>query len=84
MKMNINNRATTVYGFFPEIPGNIGRVEIDSAWVKENVTRYKELGKSLEKCKDDLSVVVKDDQFHWTTAEMQERFIEDIERFFAE
>lgn len=79
-----NPVSKILYGFFPEIPGNTGRVEIDSDWVRENVAEYKKLGKTLESCDADLTVVVSDELFFWETPEMKAKFHEDIAAFFAQ
>lgn len=83
MSKNIENRATT-YGSFTEIPGNMGRVNIDSEWVMENVARYKELGHTLENCDKELTSVVSNEQFIWASAEMEAQFHKDIATFFEQ
>lgn len=90
MKIIVNNQATnnTVYGFFPEIQGNSGRIDIHTEWVLENVTEYKRLGKSLEECDHDLTEVLTKaadaDLFFWRTPEMEAVFHEDIAKLFAQ
>ena len=85
MNINGNNQVkNTVYGFFPEIQGNAGRIDIHSEWIRENVTEYKKLGRSLEECDHDLTSVVSNDLFLWNSPEMELQFHEDIAKFFAQ
>lgn len=82
---NTNNPVSKImYGFFPEIPGNTVRIEIDSDWVRENVVEYKKLGKTVETCDAEFTVVVSDNLFFWETPEMEAKFHEHIARFFAQ
>lgn len=74
--------VNTVYGFYPEIPGNSGRIDIHSEWVLENVNEYKRHGKSLEECDRELTSILDPELFLWTTPEMEKLFHEDIKRFF--
>ena len=83
MNNNFGNHETNViYGFYPEIPGNSGRVDIHSEWVLENVNEYKRHGKSLEECDRELTSILDPELFLWTTPEMEKLFHEDIKRFF--
>lgn len=88
MSKDIRNHETvnTIYGFFPEIPGNSGRIDIHSAWIRENVTEYKRLGKSLEECDRELTSVISraidNELFLWAGPDMEALFHEDIEKFF--
>ncbi len=85
MKNNIGNcEAAVVYGFYPEIPGNSAKINIDSNWVMENVAEYKKLGHTVEKCEKELTSVVTTELFHWTSPEMEAKFHEDIRAFFAQ
>ena len=81
--MNINNsKRNTVYGHFPETPGNSARINIDSDWLKANTSEYKKLGQTYEKCEQDLTYVVTDELFLWETPEMELQFHKDIKIFF--
>lgn len=84
MNMNIGNSESTVYGFYPEIPGDTSRINIDSDWVKENVAEYKKLGHSVEKCESELTSVVNTELFQWASPEMEAKFHKDIRAFFAQ